>query len=212
MATPTTDSISLGVGDERMSRGRHICYVFSDDDERFRTLARCLLAGVEDGDKLLYLAEELSPEELGRRFQELGADLGPESRLCVLTAAEAFYPKGYFNPEAMTGRLAAFCQAAIDEGFRGARCSGEMSWALHGVPGSERLLEYEAMLNDFFADAAGASMTGICQYDARRFDGPTILGVLEIHPFLLLRGQLLRNPNHVHTGELRQRLRAATAA
>jgi len=112
----------------------------------------------------------------------------------------------------MIGSLAEFCRGVWREGFAGARVAGEMTWALRSLPGPEELLDYEVLLNDFFEGAEGTCMTGICQYDARLFDGQTILHLLEVHPFLILRGQILRNPNFMRPEEKRRRALAEAAA
>jgi MEDS: MEthanogen/methylotroph, DcmR Sensory domain len=46
-----------------------------------------------------------------------------------------------------------------------------MSWARKGIPGSDDLVEYEARLNIEFR---AVPTTGLCQYDARIFDGETL--------------------------------------
>jgi hypothetical protein len=69
-----------------------------------------------------------------------------------------------------------------------------MGWAARRIPGAERLIQYEVMLTDVIERQP---FSGICQYDVRLFDGPTILAVVEVHPFVLVRGQILRNPNYV---------------
>ena len=64
-----------------------------------------------------------------------------------------------------------------------------MTWVLRGVPGSERLIEYEAKLNrDFFPHYP---CVAICQYDRQQFDPEVIKGVVMTHP-LLVRG------NHIY--------------
>jgi hypothetical protein len=73
-----------------------------------------------------------------------------------------------------------------------------MGWATRRPPGYERLIEYESMLNDVIEREP---FSGICQYDVRLFDGPTLLAVMEVHPYLLVRGQVLRNPNYVRRSE-----------
>lgn len=206
MVQRARNEVRIGLGDESMPRGLHVCYVFGHDDERFHVLARYYRAGIEDGDKLYYMTDDLSPEELRHRFADCGADLGSAS---VMSSPDAYYPEGRFIPEAMLASLDGFCRDALEEGYPGVRSSGDMSWALRGVPGSERILEYEVMLNDF---CEGAPATLICQYDARRFDGATILDVLDIHPLLIVGGQILRNPNHVRSDDMMRRLRTAAAA
>jgi hypothetical protein len=34
----------------------------------------------------------------------------------------------------------------------------------------------------------------VCQYDARAFDGATILDILKVHPLMIVRGNIIRNP------------------
>jgi hypothetical protein len=112
----------------------------------------------------------------------------------VKTTIESYHPKGWFEPESMCAGLEAFATRAVREGFAGCRCTGEMGWAARNIPGSERLIEYETMLTDVMERLP---FSGICQYDVRLFDGPTILAILAVHPLLLLRGQILRNPNYL---------------
>lgn len=71
-----------------------------------------------------------------------------------------------------------------------------MSWALKGVPGSDRLMEYEARVNDLLVKYP---VTAICQYDARKFDGATILQCLKVHPHMIVHGQIIRNPYYMKT-------------
>jgi hypothetical protein len=194
MEQRTNRGISVGVGDGHLTRGQHICGLFGDDDERLRTLARFCRAGDVDRDKFLYITDTASPEELAGCFAAHGADLGPAPHANVVPSAGIYYPEGRFDPEAATGALRDFCLSAVGEGFAGARGTSEMGWALRQVPGSERLIDYELRLNDIFTGPGGLPLTVVCQYDTRRFDGELLLGLLEVHPFMLVRGQILRNP------------------
>jgi len=174
--------------------GQHICLLYREDDERTLELSRFLAAGRREQHKLLYIVDERAPSVVRRRYAELGVDLDPSTGAQVLTTVEAYYPDGRFDPDAMLAGLDAFSEEAVREGFAGCRCTGEMGWAARRVPGAERLIEYEARLTGVIERHR---FSGICQYDVRLFDGPTLLAVLEVHPFLLVRGQVIRNPNHV---------------
>jgi hypothetical protein len=72
---------------------------------------------------------------------------------------------------------------ALAEGYTALRATGEMTWALAGEPGSERLIEYESRVNEFFAKYPHCY--GLCQYDRRRFDSEMLLEVLQVHPNVL---------------------------
>ncbi|MBF0539523.1 MAG: hypothetical protein HQL03_14855, partial [Nitrospirae bacterium] len=41
----------------------------------------------------------------------------------------------------------------------------------------------------------------ICQYDAKMYSGATIFDVLSVHPFMVVKGQILRNPYYVPPDE-----------
>jgi hypothetical protein len=41
----------------------------------------------------------------------------------------------------------------------------------------------------------------MCQYDARRFDGATLFKVLQVHPYMVAQGQIVRNPFYLKPEE-----------
>jgi hypothetical protein len=181
-------------GSLAVPHGEHICMLYRESDEQFRTIAGFFAAALRDRHKLLYITDANPADEVRRRFAELGVDLGEASGAEVRTTIESYHPEGRFEPEAMLAQLEDYAARATRQGFAGCRCTGEMGWASRKIPGAERLIEYEVLLTDVIERLP---FSGICQYDVRLFDGPTILAVLEVHPFLLVRGQILRNPNFV---------------
>lgn len=67
-----------------------------------------------------------------------------------------------------------------------------MSWALQEDRTSRAgLIEYEARLNQLIEEFP---ITACCQYDARRFDGATIMDILSVRPMMIVRGQIVKNP------------------
>jgi hypothetical protein len=133
---------------------------------------------------------------------ELLGDDRPE-RLAATRAQETYCPDGRFLPDRMLETLRDFDRTIHEDGLTGGRVSGEMSWALRGLPGSDRLPEYEALVNDVLEEHP---ITAICQYDARRFDGGTLFDILKVHPMMIVGGQVVRNPYYVRPEEfLRQR-------
>ena len=80
-----------------------------------------------------------------------------------------------------------------------------MTWALRCLSDSDRLMEYEALLNtvtDTFPHS------GMCQYDARIFDGATLFKVLRVHPYMIVQGQIVNNPFYVRPEEFMAELNA----
>jgi hypothetical protein len=97
-------------------------------------------------------------------------------------------------------------QAVLEEGFEGARGTGEMSWSLvDGRTDEASLMEYEAQLNSLVGEYP---ITSCCQYDARRFNGQIIMDVLAVHPVTLVRGQIVKNPFYVEPQDFLREYRA----
>lgn len=86
---------------------------------------------------------------------------------------------------------------------------GEMAWALRGVPGSDQLVEYEASISRLVDKVP---LNVLCQYDTEQFDGGTIFEILCVHPLMVIRGQIMRNPYYLPSEEVvsgaRPRVRA----
>lgn len=201
--------ISLGFTPDLYPEGTHICYLFNDDDERKRFMPAFVYSGLEEQETVDYLADVAAPDQLEQAIKELGiAAPSPQLRdqLSLATALETYCPGGQFSPDAMLARLREMYVARHDAGFPGARMSGEMTWALRGIPGSERLVEYEARINDLVQDVP---LTAVCQYDTRRFDGGTIFEILNVHPIMIVRGQIMRNPFYVPPDQYFAEKRAA---
>lgn len=190
--------ISLGFTPDLYPEGTHICYLYNDEEERKRFLTAFVSSGIEEKESVNYVADAPpAPDLLERAIEELGLpepSQKQQDQLIVRPAVEIYCPEGKFVPEAMLARLRDIYACYHTAGFSGVRGSGEMSWALHGIPGSDRLVEYEARINDLVKDVP---LTILCQYDTRKFDGGTIFEILNVHPIMIVRGQIMRNPFYV---------------
>jgi hypothetical protein len=202
-------SVTLGFGGESFPEGTHICYLYADDDELRRFAAGFVEAGLGADEKVYYFVARPSADEVAARLASLGVRASPGARadqLVAATAAEMYYPEGSFDPERMLALIASVHEAGIAEGYAGVRGTGEMAWALSGAPGAERLIEYEARVNTVVEQHPA---TVVCQYDARLFDGGTLFDVLAVHPMMVVRGQVVRNPYYVPPEQFLRRRRAA---
>jgi len=193
-------SVPLGKSRELFPEGSHVCLLYSDDRERRDEIGAYLSLGLEGREKVGYFADTTAPEEIAAWLASAGAAPGAiEEAFRVLDAPGVYCPSGRFEPDEMLATLRRFYEEAIGAGYPGARITGEMTWALRGFPGSERLVEYEARINTL---VEATPITAVCQYDARRFDGATILDVLRVHPMMIVHGQIVRNPYYTRPEEL----------
>jgi hypothetical protein len=103
-----------------------------------------------------------------------------------------YYPHGKFSAESMWQQLRNSYDTSIKQGYKGWRGSGEMSWALKKIPGREELIQYENGLN---TEILTRPFTAICQYDANIFSAAFLMKVLRVHPYMIVKGNVIENPH-----------------
>lgn len=197
--------IPMGFTDGTFSPGIHMCYIYNDENERNSIIYRFLESGLLHGENVLCLMDTNTVDEMKERQAALGIERLSEAKhghFSFATAREAYCPTGVFDPDKMLYKLSKFYAQSMDEGYSGVRATGEMSWATKDLPGSSRLMEYEARLNTTFMQCP---ITGICQYDAKRFDNKTLRDVLAVHPMIIFHGQILKNPYYIKSWWLLKR-------
>ena len=189
-----TKSISVGFCPEHFEQGTHMCLVFRDEADRRKIVSRFVESGIAESERVYYFADTVKPTEVVGWLESLDVDVSDAVAASELTVAEAlatYCPDGTFDPDRMLDTLKAAYSSSVDGGYPASRVTGEMSWALRGVPGAEHLIEYEAAINDVVKTHP---ITAMCQYDANRFDGQVIFQALQVHPYMVMNGQLVRNP------------------
>jgi hypothetical protein len=190
--------IPLGFTPELFPEGTHICYLYSDEDERKRFMADYVHSGIDNNESVIYVPDS-GADTLESAVAEMGiaAPGAPDDQLTLATAMDIYFPSGEFIPETVLEQLREL-YANVPRGYHGARCAGEMTWALRDVPGTERLIEYETRINDVLKEFP---LTTLCQYDTRKFSGATIFELLNVHPIMIVHGQIMRNPFYAPRGE-----------
>lgn len=186
--------ISLGFTHKHFDKGAHIFFLFIDELERRRIVSKYIESGLLNNEKIGYFVDTMTPDEFKTYLGEIGIEIPSDKKLMITKALPTYCPTGKFIPEQMFESLREFHRQSIAEGFAGARLSGEMSWALRGAPGSDRLIEYEALLNNVILTYP---VTGMCQYDANKFDGGIIYEALRVHPLIIVRDQIVKNPAYM---------------
>ena len=189
-----TRHICLGFTDELYPEGTHICYLYNDEEERRRILPLFARHALLEHESFDYLADVPTIGDLTQAMADLGidratADLPQE--MTIATAMAGYCPGGVFDPDDMLARLRARYLQARAAGLAGARIAGETSWAVRGVPGAERIIECESRINDLVVQTP---ITVMCQYDLRLFDGAMMFEVMNVHPVMIVGGNIIRNP------------------
>ena len=156
-----------------------------------------MLAGSRKGEQCVSVVSKDTEAEIARVLWDFGVDVKkcqPWGQFIFLDAADTYLKQGYFDPERMTRSFAELEKSALMHGFSGLRAMGEAAWFLSKLPGTQRLIEYEAAVNGFFQNS---KTRALCLYDENRFGKDVLLEVLHTHPAVFIYGVLRDNPHYV---------------
>ena len=196
-------------GIHALKPGDHPCYLYETDDQRQTVLTLYLRQGLDRNEKILYITDARSAETVMEYLRADGVDVEPalgRGQLNILTTQEAYLRGGTFDPDEMIDLLRSETEQALSQGYGALRVTGEMTWAMRDLPGSDRLIEYEARLNDFFP---GSRCLALCQYDMPQFPPALLLDVLRTHPLAVIGTEIYDNPHYISPSNLLGMDRAA---
>ena len=189
---------------ENILPGTHLCSIYRCKEEQFSVVNPFLKGGLANKRKCMYIADDNTNEEICSRLREAGVGLADKIRsgqFQFLNRDDCYLKDGYFDPDRMINLIDEALKKALEEGFDGLRGTGEMTWALTGLPGTDRLMEYESKLNLL---CPPDKISVLCQYDENRFDEDTLLEVIYTHPKILLYGEMYNNPFFVPPWKFRE--------
>jgi ABC-type transporter Mla MlaB component len=161
--------------------GEHACCRAVDRRDRERLAAGFVLAGLSRGYKVVYLCD---PRDADPTLALLrAADARVEEALQrgqfdVRDAAATYAPDGTFDVERMLEAVRTEHTRALAAGYAGLSMTGDVGAGLSGIPGAQRLAEYERRLD---AQLGGTTDVLLCQYDHPTFDPQTISDAAAAH-------------------------------
>lgn len=168
---------------ESVSEERHICLFFINQDEQWQMMRPYLLEHLGAGVPVLYIQDSTPAERIVELLRSEGLptdELFKRGLLRILKPEEAYLLTGRFDAQRMLAFMESAILGALAAGYKRVFLTGEMTWSLPNVPGAESMMQYEALLNPLVDKYPGVTI--VCQYDLRRFDGPSVLEALLTHP------------------------------
>jgi MEDS: MEthanogen/methylotroph, DcmR Sensory domain len=192
--------VELVLESVRLRVGEHIGAFYRGDDERNAFVIPLIGEALAVSCGVIYVCDRESPETVQKQLIAEGVDVQSAARrgqLQLIAATDAYLAGGVFDP----GRMVGYYRRAWEEsrrcGYPVLCVIGEMSWSLRECPGTERLLEYEAL----YAKQFGASpMITLCLYDLERTRGEQIFDLLRVHSRVILNGVEMQNPHQIDPG------------
>ena len=186
--------VSLGFTEGKFPAGTHMCQIFGDDAEREETILKYLLSGIQGGERFACFSDKTRAHEMSAFLAENGIsfeDARKAKQISLTGTGEIYFPDGKFDPDRMLNLLATHYESSVADGYPADRIIGEINSDICDLPGGKRLCEYECRINILLRDHP---VTVVCQYDVSAFDGSTIMDVLKVHPMMVVRGAVVRNP------------------
>lgn len=176
--------------------GAHLCLLYETEEQYRSFVFPFLRQGIELNEKVVYSSDVHTFEDIADMLKSVFPGESREllqTQFHVLSSRDTYLKYRYFDPDAMIESLREEAELALSEGYSGLRAAGEMSWALSGAAGAERLIEYEEKLDAFLP---GTRCVSLCIYDMKRFSPETLVEVLRTHTAASAGGPLRKNVFH----------------
>ena len=175
--------------------GDHACTLYNSEEERLSAAIQYIRDGLAWHERCVYVCCDQDTDGFRAALESAGIEVAAEEArgaLVLLTKAEAHLNGGAFDPAGLIAAIDAVLQDALNSGFAGLRAAGDMTWLLDQAPGSERLAEYEALLNRY---CLNKPVIVLCQYNRRTIPSDMLDHCLATHPWVRMEGPiLLTNP------------------
>lgn len=179
---------------ESLAKGAHFCLIYKDETERRKVVSKFLESGFLNNEQINYFADTMKSEELISWLKEIGIEFPKNNQFLLYPTLSTYCPHGKFIPEEMIQHLCECQEQAAAQGFSKARITGETNWLNKNIPGTNRFIEYEAMINTIFDEHP---CMVFCQYEANKFNGGFLFDILQVHPYMIVNGQIVKNPAYI---------------
>src|SRR5262249_41001889 len=134
---------------------RHKCLIYDGDpSEQLPVVVPLLIDGLRGNERCLYLGSPDTVHMVDTALNARGVDTGAEASrgALVFSSDRSHLDGGRFEPAAMVDMLRKLIDDAVHDGFAGLCATGDMMWELGTEQNFERLLEYEALLEQVFRE------------------------------------------------------------
>jgi PAS domain S-box-containing protein len=177
-----------------LKHGDHICSIYEKPGEQLGVIVPFIIDGLARGERCIYIVDDSTLDDVVQALRAAGVDVAHERQrgaLWLLTPVDTYLRAGEFVPQAMLDWIRQAETDALADGFSGLRLTAEPTWSFGSELGCDRLIEYEALLNQLPANSKSVIL---CQYHQSRFGMPCIHDVLRTHPVAILGNQVYPNP------------------
>ncbi|MFW9993195.1 MAG: MEDS domain-containing protein [Candidatus Odinarchaeota archaeon] len=171
----------------------HYCWLFTRGQSHREIITRFITEGMKNKEKIIYIADINSAAKIVNYINNTGQAMETGfagEQLEIISSHDVYIKQGFFDPCRILDSLDRVIDRSLAEGFTGLRVTGEMTWILRDVEGTEMLVDYEAMINDHLK---GRNVLALCQYDLRYIRPKEVIDVMVFHPAFILETETYPN-------------------
>ncbi|ARS89689.1 sensor histidine kinase [Natrarchaeobaculum aegyptiacum] len=181
-------------GLETLESCEHIALFYRDRAERFATVTPFVRQGIERGERVMYVVDDMTDEEVLAELREpddppgdeFGTDVDLEGalesgQLTFHTLEETYLRTGRFDADDMLEVYAQAIEEAREE-YPGLRVTANTNFVLDEEATLEEFLAYESRVNELFK---GEDCIALCHYDCDRIPPEILVDVIRTHPHLV---------------------------
>ncbi len=154
--------------------GKHLCALYESDIGRVKLAVPFLTDGLRKGDVCFLIAADVEQKEILAQMVDVYGDLEKAVNYKKLIISE-----GMDSGSEMLDYLEQNFLLATRSGNQSLRVLGDMSWFLHKGLDIDDLFDFENKYNHTLARRY--PVISLCQYDARKFSGTSIVSALKSH-------------------------------
>jgi MEDS: MEthanogen/methylotroph, DcmR Sensory domain len=207
----TNGATPISLAGSHLGDTRHVCAMFSSDDEEYRVLLPFMKEGLDCGDKAIHVVNPDRRDDHMRRLAAAGIDTAAaeaRGQLELRTNTDAYLRDGRFDQERMLAVFEQLASGNATGGFPRSRIVCRMDWAAESQSFIDDVIEFESRVNDVWRRHDDAV---ICTYHLGQFGGDAVIDILRTHPMVIIGGILQRNPFFVPPERFVPELRARRA-
>lgn len=182
---------------------RHQCLIYDGSPMgMLPALATMTRQKLNEKYRCVYLNRPEMVNNMRAALTSAGVDAVSEERdgNLILSSDQSHLVDGCFDIDRMMSLLGDGLAKALRDGFRGLWATGDMSWELGTDCASDKLLDYEWRLEEFFRH--NPALCGVCQYHVDTLPPSTVRAGLVSHPALFINETLLRINSHYVSPEV----------
>jgi signal transduction histidine kinase len=160
---------------------RHKCLIYDGHpSQQLPVVVPFLTAGLQSSWRCLYLGSPETVQMVNVALRQRGVDTESEMKRGALlfSSERSHLERGSFDARAMVDGICELIDNAVRDGFEGLCATGDMRWELGPDENFDRLIEYEALLEQVFREKP---LLGICQYHRDVIPARTIREALVTH-------------------------------